>query len=99
MPRGLGRKGAVSVLAIVGMAVVVVAAMADMGVRVLLLAKDIVYLVSRLSEEITESHGGQRLRNKFSLGGVLTGLARGAEDDVASDCGETEKEGLLSREL
>jgi len=66
MARRLGRKGTVPIVTIVGVAVAVVAAMANVGVGVLFLAKQFVYSIAHPSEQISEAHGGQA-RNERSL--------------------------------
>ena len=60
MARRLGRKGAVPIVAIVGMAVAVVAAMANVGMGMLLVAKEVVYPIPHLPEEVSEAHGGRQ---------------------------------------
>jgi hypothetical protein len=92
MARRLGRKGTVPIVTIVGVAVVVVAAMANVGVGVLFLAKHFVYPIPHPSEQISEAHGRQ-VRNELSLW-----VLKGGRGRCWADCGEAE-EGLLSREL
>ena len=62
MARRLGCKGTVAIVPVVGMAIILVAAMSNVRVRVLLVAaEDVVnaipHLLAQISEESAETHG------------------------------------------